>query len=319
MPLERIMEALYVGIDISRDKLDPALHTGESWEEEYTGPGVERLVGRLRELGPALIVLEATGGLERDLVAALAAAGLPLVVINPRRVRAFAQAEGCLAKTDRIDARLLARFAERIRPVPRALPEAQRSELEALVTRRRQLLEMLTAEKHRLKRALRTARSSLERHIAYLESEAEALCKEIEQRIQKSPLWNSISALLCSAPGVGPTTASTLIAQVPELGRLKASQIALLLGVAPIPQDSGLKRGTRRIQGGRTAVRNVLYMAARSAVRFNPVLRAVYQRLLTAGKPRKVALVACMRKLIIVLNAMVRDQRSWSASLPAAA
>lgn len=313
------MEAVYVGIDISRDKLDPALHTGESWEEEYTGPGVERLVTRLRELGPALIVLEATGGLERDLVAALAAASLPVVVINPRRVRAFAQAEGCLAKTDRIDARLLARFAAAIRPQARPLPEAERSELEALVTRRRQLLEMLTAEKHRLTRAPRTARPSLERHIAYLESEAEALSQEIQQRIEQSPLWSSTAALLCSTPGVGPTTASTLIAQVPELGRLKASQIALLLGVAPIPQDSGIKRGTRRIQGGRTAVRNVLYMAARSAVRFNPVLRAVYHRLLEAGKPRKVALVACMRKLIIILNAMVRDQRPWTAPLAAAA
>lgn len=313
------MEAVYVGIDISRDKLDPALHTGESWEEEYTGPGVERLVARLRELGPALIVLEATGGLERDLVAALAAASLPVVVINPRRVRAFAQAEGCLAKTDRIDARLLARFAAAIRPQARPLPEAERGELEALVTRRRQLLEMLTAEKHRLTRAPRTARSSLERHIAYLESEAEALSQEIQQRIEQSPLWSSTAALLCSTPGVGPTTASTLIAQVPELGRLKASQIALLLGVAPIPQDSGIKRGTRRIQGGRTAVRNVLYMAARSAVRFNPVLRAVYHRLLEAGKPRKVALVACMRKLIIILNAMVRDQRPWTAPLAAAA
>jgi transposase len=313
------MEAVYVGIDISRDKLDPALHTGESWEEEYTSPGVERLVARLRELGPALIVLEATGGLERDLVAALAAASLPVVVINPRRVRAFAQAEGCLAKTDRIDARLLARFAAAIRPQARPLPEAERSELEALVTRRRQLLEMLTAEKHRMTRAPRTARPSLERHIAYLESEAEALSQEIQQRIEQSPLWSSTAALLCSTPGVGPTTASTLIAQVPELGRLKASQIALLLGVAPIPQDSGIKRGTRRIQGGRTAVRNVLYMAARSAVRFNPVLRAVYQRLLAAGKPRKVALVACMRKLIIILNAMVRDQRPWTAPLTATA
>lgn len=313
------MEAVYVGIDISRDKLDPALHTGESWEEEYTGPGVERLVTRLRELGPALIVLEATGGLERDLVSALAAASLPVVVINPRRVRAFAQAEGCLAKTDRIDARLLARFAAAIRPQARPLPEAERSELEALVTRRRQLLEMLTAEKHRLTRAPRTARPSLERHIAYLESEAEALSQEIQQRIEQSPLWSSTATLLCSTPGVGPTTASTLIAQVPELGRLKASQIALLLGVAPIPQDSGIKRGTRRIQGGRTAVRNVLYMAARSAVRFNPVLRAVYHRLLEAGKPRKVALVACMRKLIIILNAMVRDQRPWTAPLTAAA
>jgi transposase len=313
------MEAVYVGIDISRDKLDPALHTGESWEEEYTGPGVGRLVARLRELGPALIVLEATGGLERDLVTALAGATLPVVVINPRRVRAFAQAEGCLAKTDRIDARLLARFAAAIRPQARPLPEAERSELEALVTRRRQLLEMLTAEKHRLTRAPRTARPSLERHIAYLESEAEALSQEIQQRIEQSPLWSSTAALLCSTPGVGPTTASTLIAQVPELGRLKASQIALLLGVAPIPQDSGIKRGTRRIQGGRTAVRNVLYMAARSAVRFNPVLRAVYHRLLEAGKPRKVALVACMRKLIIILNAMVRDARPWTAPLPAAA
>ena len=306
------MEAVYVGIDISQDQLDVALHTGESWEESHTPLGMSTVVQRLRELACALIVVEATGGLERDLVATLGAAGLPVVVINPRRVRAFARADGQLAKSDKIDARLLARFAERIQPAVRPLPEAERAELEALVTRRRQLLEMLTAEKHRLKRAPRAAQPSLKRHIAYLESEAEALSQEIGERIEASPLWSHTAELLCSTPGVGPTTASTLIAQVPELGRLNAGQIAHLLGVAPFVQDSGKHKGKRRIQGGRTPVRNVLYMAARSAVRFNPVLRVVYHRLLKAGKPEKVALVACMRKLIVMLNAMVRDQRPWS-------
>ncbi len=306
------MDAVYVGIDISQDQLDVALHSGESWEEKHTALGIEQLVQRFQEIAPALIVMEATGGLERDLAAALGAARLPVVVINPRRMRAFAQAEGRRAKTDKIDAALLARFAERIRPEARPLPEAERAELEALVTRRRQLLEMLTAEKHRLKRAPRAARPSLKRHIAYLENEAQALSEEIDQRIEQSPLWNSTAALLCSTPGVGPTTASTLIAQVPELGRLNAGQIAHLLGVAPIACDSGRHRGKRRIQGGRTPVRNVLFMAARSAVRFNPVLRAVYHRLLEAGKPKKVALVACMRKLIVMLNAMVRDERPWT-------
>jgi len=312
------MEAVYVGIDISQDQLDVALHTGESWEESHTATGIGLLVQRLQELGPALIVVEATGGLERDLVAAFGAAGLPVVVINPRRARAFARAEGQRAKSDTLDALLLARFAERIRPEVRALPETERAELEALVPRRRQLLEMLTAEKHRLKRAPRAAQPSLKRHIAYLESEAEALSREIGQRIEASPVWSHTAELLCSTPGVGPTTASTLIAQLPELGRLKAGQIAHLLGVAPFVQDSGTHKGKRRIQGGRTSVRNVLYMAARTAVRFNPVLRAVYHRLTEAGKPKQVALVACMRKLIVMLNAMVRDQRPWSAPPSAA-
>lgn len=313
------MEAAHVGIDISQDQLDVALHTGQSWEVNHTPLGIGTLVQRLGELAPALIVVEATGGLERDLVAALGAAGLPVVVLNPRRVRAFARADGQLAKSDKIDARLLARFAERMRPPVRPLPEAERTELEALVTRRRQLLEMLTAEKQRLKRAPRAAQPSLERHIAYLESEAEALSQEIGERIEASPLWSHTAELLCSTPGVGPTTASTLIAQVPELGRLDAGQIAHLIGLAPFVQDSGKHKGKRRIQGGRTAVRNVLYMAARSAVRFNPVLRAVYHRLTEAGKPKKVALVACMRKLLVMLNAMVRDGRPWTVPLPAAA
>lgn len=313
------MDAVFIGIDISQDHLDVALHTGAHWDEEHTPRSLGGLVQKLQELAPTLIVVEATGGLERDLVATLGAAGLPLVVVNPRRVRAFAQAEGRQAKTDKIDALLLARFAERIRPEVRPLPEAERTELEALVTRRRQLLEMLTAEKHRRKRAPRAAQPSLKRHIAYLEREAEALSEDIAQRIEQSPLWSHTAALLCSTPGVGPTTASTLIAQVPELGRLSAGQIAHLLGVAPIVCDSGTHRGKRRIQGGRTSVRNVLFMAARSAVRFNPVLRAVYDRLLQAGKPKRVALVACMRKLIVILNAMVRDGRPWTAPLPALA
>lgn len=310
------MDTLFVGIDISQDHLDIALHTGLSWQETHDAPGIDRLVQRLRELHPTLLVLEATGGLERDLVACLGAASLPVVVVNPRRVRAFAKAEGQLAKTDRIDALLLARFAERIRPPVRPLPEADRAELEALVTRRRQLVEMRMAEEHRLRRAPRSARLSLERHIAYLKSETLSLDQQIQNRIQESPLWSSTATLLCSAPGVGPTTASLLISQMPELGRLNAQQIAHLLGVAPIARDSGKLRGKRRILGGRTAVRNVLYMAARSAVRFNPVLRSVYQRLLRAGKPNKVALVACMRKLIVTLNAMLRDQRPWSAPIP---
>jgi transposase len=303
---------IYVGIDISGEHLDIALHTGESWREPYTTPGMERVVARLATLPVALVVMEATGGLERLIAALLASRGFPLAILNPRRIRAFAIAEGLLAKTDDIDARLIARFTERMRPLAQTLPTPEQAELDALVTRRRQLLEMLAAERHRLGRAPEAAQPSLERHIAYLESEAESIDAGLDQRIKNSPLWKTNRELLLSAPGVGPVFSHTLLGRVPELGRLDAPKISLLTGVAPIPQDSGTKKGKRKIRGGRTEVRNVLYMATRTAARWNPVIRAFYQRLRAAGKPHKVAMVACMRKFLIILNAMIRDQKPWA-------
>ena len=303
----------YVGIDVSQAHLDICLHEGETWREPYTPEGMDRLAARLRALPVALVVLEATGGLERLLAAALAAQGLPLAILNPRRIRAFALAENLLAKTDQIDARLIARFAERIRPLAQTLPTPEQAELDALVTRRRQLLEMLSAERHRLGRAPQAAQPSLERHIAYLQSEAGALDERIEQQIEASALWKTNSELLQSTPGVGPVLSRTLLARVPELGQLNASEISLLIGVAPIADDSGKKKGVRRVRGGRTEVRNVLYMATRTAKRWNPVIRPFYTRLRAAGKPHKVAMVACMRKLLIILNAIIRDQKPWAA------
>lgn len=304
---------MYVGIDVSEAHLDLALHTGETWREPYTPEGLDRLLARLRTLSVALVVLEATGGLERLLAAVLAAQGLPLAILNPRRIRAFAVAEGLLAKTDQIDARLIARFAERIRPLAQRLPTPEQAELDALVLRRRQLLEMLAAERHRLGRSPQAAQPSLERHIAYLQSEAETLERDIEQRIEASPLWKLNHELLRSAPGVGPVLSNTLLARVPELGQLTASKISLLIGVAPLAEDSGTKRGVRKIRGGRTEVRNVLYMATRTAKRWNPTIRAFYTRLRAAGKPHKVAMIACMRKFLIILNAIIRDQKPWAS------
>jgi transposase len=269
------------------------------------------VVERLATLHPALIVLEATGGMEIPLTSALATAGLPVVVVNPRQVRDFARASGLLAKTDALDAQVLAQFAEVMRPQPRLLPDPEARALAALLTRRRQLVEMLTAEKNRLLSASSSIRKSLRAHITWLERELQRTDTDLTTAIQQSPVWREKDELLRSVPGVGPVLTSTLLANLPELGTLTNKQIAALVGVAPLNRDSGTLRGRRTVWGGRAQVRAVLYMSAIVAARFNPVIRSFYQRLQRAGKAKKVALTACMRKLLTILNAMLKNRTSW--------
>jgi transposase len=258
-------------------------------------------------------VLEATGGREGPTVAALAAAGLPVAVVNPRQVRDFARAVGQLAKTDVLDAQILAHFAEAIHPTPRLLPDAQAQELAALLARRRQLIQMQTAERQRLDTALPRVKPQIERHLAWLEAELTDLDQTLHEQVQASPLWREQENLLRSVPGIGPTTALTLLADLPELGRLDRKAIAALVGVAPLSCESGTWRGRRIVWGGRARVRSALYMATLVASRFNPIITAFYQRLCAAGKPKKVALTACMHKLLTILNALVRQGIPWSA------
>ena len=303
----------FVGIDVSKQQLDIAVRpSGESWTVAADEAGVSALVTRLRTLGPTLIVLEATGGLEVALAGALAAAALPVAVVNPRQVRDFARATGLLAKTDRLDAQCLAHFADAVRPPARALPDAQAQELSALLQRRRQLVDMLTAEKNRLQIAPRRIRPQIQTHIEWLQQQIRQFDDELRDLIRTSPLWRETEDLLRSAPGVGPVLATTLVAALPELGRLTRQQIAALVGVAPLNRDSGTLRGRRTVWGGRAPVRRVLYMSTLAAVRHNPVLAAFYQRLRAAGKAPKVALTACMRKLLTILNAMLKHRTRWA-------
>ena len=301
-----------VGIDVAKDRLDVAQRPGtEGWRVNNDQGGIAELVARLRALRPALVVLEATGGIELPLVGALAAAGLPVVVVNPRQVREFARATGRLAKTDAIDAQVLAQFAEAVRPALRPLPDAATQELSSLVTRRRQVIEMLTAEKNRLRTTAPAVRDHIKGHILWLERSLSDLDRELEQAIHSSDIWRAQDDLLQSAPGVGPVLSTTLLAELPELGTLNRKEIAALVGVAPLNRDSGTLRGRRTVWGGRSQVRAALYMAALVATRFNPVIRAFYQRLEAAGKPKKVALTACMRKLLTILNAKMCHQTPW--------
>jgi Transposase and inactivated derivatives len=311
------MEHVFVGIDISKDRLDVAvLPSKEAWSVEHCEAGIEALVRKLGELDPASVIVEATGGLERTLVAVLAAAAIPVIVVNPRQVRDFAKATGQLAKTDSIDARILALFGQRVRPELRELPDEDTRALESLLVRRRQIIEMLVAENHRVPLASSAIAKDLKAHIRFLEKRLERVDNEIDAAIKKSPVWRTKDALLRSVPGVGPVLSRTLLAELPELGRLTNKQISKLVGVAPLNRDSGRFRGKRRIWGGRASVRTALYMAAFSASRWNPVIRAYYERLVAAGKPKKVALVACMRKLLITLNSMAKSGQTWNPSLP---
>jgi transposase len=309
---------MLIGIDVAKAELVVAARpSGERWTVANDARGVETLVARLGREAPELIVLEATGGYELLCVAALVAALLPVVVANPRQVRDFARATGQLAKTDRIDADILALFADRVRPAVRALPDAAAQELDALLARRRQLLEMLQAERNRLGqvfgRGKQPVKKSLQHHIAFLERELKRADTDLGELIQQSPAWREKDDLLQSVPGVGRVLSFTLLAELPELGRLSRREIAKLVGVAPLSRDSGTMRGRRFVQGGRASVRAVLYMAALVATKRNPVIAAFYQRLLAAGKPKKLALVACMRKLLTILNTMVRTGARWSA------
>jgi len=309
---------VFVGIDVAQAHLDLAVRpTTETWQVPNTDAAFPDLIARLRALAPTLIVLEATGGYEHAVLSAIAAAGLPIVAVNPRQVRDFAKAFGILAKTDQIDAAILALFAERVRPAVRALPDADTAELAALLARRRQLLDMLTAERHRLAQARPAVRRSLQQHIHWLEQRVHDFDDDLSRRIRRSPVWRAKEDLLRSAPGIGPVVARTLLAVLPELGRLPRRPLAALVGLAPFNRDSGRHRGRRCIWGGRRTVRAALYMATLVATRHNPAIRACYQRLLTAGKPTKVALTVCMHKLLTILNAMVRTHQPWRDALAA--
>jgi transposase len=308
---------MFVGIDVAKAELVVSiLPSAERFTVANDERGVRTLVERLRSLEPMLIVLEATGGYELLGVAALAAAALPVVVVNPRQVRDFAKATGQLAKTDRIDADILARFADVVRPAVRPLVDEEAQELDALLTRRRQLLEMLQAERNRTGQVFgkgkRLVKKSLKAHISYLERELRMTDTDLGALIKASPVWRERDELLQSVPGVGPVLSRTLLADLPELGRLSRREIAKLVGVAPLSRDSGTLRGRRFVHGGRATVRAVLYMAALVATKRNAVIRAFYQRLLAAGKPKKLALVACMRKLLTILNVMVRTAQPWT-------
>lgn len=308
-------ETAYVGIDVSKARLDVAMvPSGESFSCPNDDEGIESVVARVRHLHPALVLLEATGGLERRALARLIAAGLPAMAVNPRNVRDFGRSLGKLAKTDRLDAMVLARFAQAIRPEWRPMADEQTQQLQAHLTRRRQLVEMVTAEKNRL---LAVDHSDIRRQIkatiAWLEKQLNINEYDLDQAVKQTPAWREKVDLLKSVPGVGRVTIITMLALLPELGKLSRRQIAALVGVAPFNRDSGTLRGRRAVWGGRAAVRSTLYMAALVGTRFNPALRAMYQRLLAAGKRRKVALVACMRKLLTILNAILRDRSPWRA------
>jgi transposase len=302
----------FVGIDVAKAQLDIALRpTGERWAVTNDETGIAALVARLQAAQPTLIVLEATGGYHRAVVAALAAAALPLVVMNPRQGRDFAKATGQLAKTDVLDARAVAHFAEAVRPAPRPLPDAQTEELRALLARRRQLIAMRTAEQNRLENAPRRLRADIEAHIAWLNQRVATLDDDLDTTLRASPVWRERETLYRSVPGMGPVCARTLMLDLPELGTLSRQRLAALVGVAPFNRDSGTLRGTRTTWGGRAHVRATLYMSTLVAVRYNPVLKRFYERLCTAGKAKKVALMACMRQLLTILNAMVKHHKPW--------
>jgi transposase len=304
----------FMGIDVAKAQLDIAVRpSGERWAVPNNTDGVATLVEQVQALHPTLIVLEATGGLERAATAALATAGLPVVVVNPRQARDFARAIGQLAKTDALDARALAHFADVIRPTPRPLPDAQTQELRALLGRRQQLIVMRTAEQNRLAGTSGRLQTDIEAHITWLNERLATLDDDIETLLRASPLWRENDDLLQSAPGIGPVCARTLLLELPELGTLNRRQIAALVGVAPLNRDSGTLRGRRTIWGGRAHVRTVLYMGTLVATRYNPRIKAFYERLLAAGKVKKVALTACMHKFLTILNAMLKPRTPWQA------
>jgi transposase len=302
----------FVGIDISKDRLDAFIRPqGESFSVPYTDQGIGSLIERIGAFHPQVVLLEATGGYETRIVAALIHAKLPVVLMNPRQVRDFARATGTLAKTDRIDAEVMAHFAEAIRPEPRLLPDEEHKELAALMSRRSQLIEMIVMEKNRLHTTTRTVKDHIRVHLEQLQAQVREVDGQIDQFIIQSPLLKRKVEVVTSAPGVGPTISRALMSHLPELGHISNKKISALVGVAPFNSDSGNHRGKRIIWGGRNQVRSILYMGALVATRHNPVIREFYQRLLATGKDKKVALTACMRKLITILNAMVRSDKLW--------
>ena len=305
-------EATCVGIDVAKSRVDVATRPGgDVWRVDYDESGIASLIARLQPLNPAAVLLEATGGIEVPLVSALAAASLSVVVVNPRQVRDFAKATGKLAKTDALDAGVLAQFAEAVRPALRPLRDADTQNLNELTTRRNQLITMLVAEKNRLGRGTGSVHPRIEAYINWLEKELKDLDKELRETLLRSPVWRQKDDPLRSVPGVGEQVSVSLLAYLPELGALDRRQIAALVGVAPINRDSGIMRGRRTVWGGRSRVRATLYMGTLVATRYNSVIRVFYQRLLAAGIAKKVALVACMRKLLTILNSMVKSGRYW--------
>jgi transposase len=305
-----------VGIDVSKAKLDVAVRpSGERFMFSNDEDGLRELVKRLQKIAPERVVLEPTGGYEATVVEALASATLPVIVVNARQIRDFAKATGRLAKTDKIDADVIAHFAEAVKPEFRPLPDEAQRELEALVTRRRQLVDMRAGEMKRMQTAKRVVKPNIEEVIRFLDKQIDDLDDDLKKALRSTPLWRENDNLLQSVPGVGPVLSETLIALVPELGKLDRKQIASLVGVAPLNNDSGSRKGKRSTWGGRAAVRAVLYMAARSASRYNPMIKAFFDRLEARGKSDMVTIVACMRKLLVTLNAMMRDRRPWAPPL----
>lgn len=303
----------FVGIDVSKSHLDVAVYPGDQqgrWSNDDSG--IEELIKFVKALPVKLVVLEATGGYEALAASLLSANALPVVVVNPRQIRSFAKAIGKLAKTDRLDAHIIARFAGAVRPQPRELKDEHLQLLTALNTRRRQIISMLVAEKNRLHTAPNANVKNIRQHIKWLEKNLEQIDKDIQNQIRKSPIWRENDDILQSYKGIGPVASTTLLCDLPELGSMAGKQIAALAGLAPFNCDSGRYRGRRRIWGGRAHVRQVLYMAARSAVRYNPQIKTFYARLTGAGKPHKVAMAACMRKMLITLNAMLKNKTVWS-------
>lgn len=303
----------YVGIDVSKDALDVAVQPRRPLKRfPNSESGISEAVVCIVELVPALVVMEATGGLETSLAGALSEAGITVVVINPRQARDYAKSVGRLAKTDAIDAQILADFAAAVHPEPRALADAQARQLKGILARRRQLNEMITAERNRLPRAPRALHQRIRKHIAWLQQELTDMDSELRQFIEGSPLWRAKDDLLQSVPGIGPVLSCTLVAELPELGTLDRKSIAALVGVAPLNHDSGRMRGKRSCWGGRATVRAALYMGTLAATRCNPVIRSFYQRLCTAGKAKKAAITACMRKLLTIVNSMIAHHAPWN-------
>ena len=312
--------SVFVGIDVSKATLDVAVRpSNQTWQAANAPDDIDALVARIAALTPTLVVLEATGRYEAPCAAALASAGVPVAVVNPPQVRDFARSTGRLAKTDTLDAALLALFADRVRPEPRPLPDAESEAFAAILARRRQLITMMVAEKNRAHVAAPSVRKSIAKHVRWLEKELGGVDDALVAAIRESTVWRAKDDLLRAIPGVGRVLATTLLADLPELGRLSRREIAALVGVAPINRDSGSFRGQRSVWGGRSTVRTALYMSALAAARSNPPVKALYERLVEKGKPKKVALVACMRKLLVTCNAVVRDGAAWEPNRALAA
>jgi len=301
----------YVGIDVSKARLDVAERGGGVWQVENSAKGIDELVQQMAEMYPELIVVEATGGYQRNVVEALFHAGLCVAVVNPARVRQFARACGLLAKTDKLEAQVLAEFGRRVQPRRYEGKTEAEKQLNALLVRRKQLEEMLKAEQNRLRTISPSLRGSVERIVALLKEEKKRIDEQIQQLVKEQKAWQKETEILGSAPGVGPVTTATLLAELPELGKMDRKKIAALVGVAPMNYDSGKKRGYRKTKGGRADVRSVLYLSTLVATRYNPLIQTQYQHLLKRGKEKKVALTACMRKFLTILNAMIRDQQPF--------